>query len=151
MTPLPTVEHPGELPIREVARRTGFSRSTLRYYESIGLVSPIARDDSSGHRRYDEDAVQVLEALACLRTTGMGVDAMRTYLRNMARGRSAASDQRQLFEEHRDRVSREIEQLRTRSLYLDGKARLWAAREAEDATAEDRAIRDLGPLTEALR
>lgn len=151
MTPIPTVEHSGELPIREVARRTGFSRATLRYYESIGLVSPVARDDSSGHRRYDEHAVQMLEALACLRTTGMGVDAMRTYLRNMSRGRGAATDQRRLFQEHHDRVLQEIEQLRTRALYLEGKVRLWAAREAEEATAEAQAIRDLGPLTEALR
>jgi DNA-binding transcriptional MerR regulator len=151
MAPLPDVERPRELPIREVARRTGFSRPTLRYYESIGLVSPVARDDSSGHRRYDEDAVQTLEALSCLRTTGMGVDAMRTYLRNMARGRSAATDQRRLFQEHHDRMLRDIDGLRTRARYLEGKARLWAAREAADATAEAEAIRDLGPLTEALR
>jgi DNA-binding transcriptional MerR regulator len=151
MTSSPTVEHSQELPIREVARRTGFSRATLRYYESIGLVSPVARDDSSGHRRYDENAVQTLEALACLRTTGMGVDAMRTYLRNMARGVGAATDQRRLFEEHHDRVLREIEQLRTRALYLDGKVRLWAARETADEAAEARAIQELGPLTKALR
>ncbi|WP_354700818.1 hypothetical protein DSM112329_01108 [Paraconexibacter sp. AEG42_29] len=151
MTSFSTVEQAAELPIREVARRTGFSRATLRYYESIGLVAPVARDDSSGHRRYDERAVQMLEALACLRTTGMGVEAMRAYLHNMERGHVAAADQRRLFEEHHARVMREIEQLHTRARYLDGKVRLWAAREAGDADGQAGAIEDLGVLTEALR
>jgi hypothetical protein len=31
-----TADHPAGLSIQEVARRTGFSESTLRYYERIG-------------------------------------------------------------------------------------------------------------------
>jgi len=40
------------LTIRDVSRRSGLSEPTLRYYEEIGLIGPIARDESSGHRRY---------------------------------------------------------------------------------------------------
>jgi MerR family transcriptional regulator, copper efflux regulator len=38
--------------IRDVSRRSGLSEPTLRYYEEIGLIGPIARDESSGHRRH---------------------------------------------------------------------------------------------------
>jgi hypothetical protein len=39
--------------IQQVARLTGLSEYTLRYYERIGLIDRVSRDDSSGHRRYD--------------------------------------------------------------------------------------------------
>jgi MerR family transcriptional regulator, redox-sensitive transcriptional activator SoxR len=43
------------LTIGEVARITGVPASTIRYYESIGLLPAPARE--SGQRRYDEDVV----------------------------------------------------------------------------------------------
>jgi DNA-binding transcriptional MerR regulator len=39
--------------IGEAAQRSGFSASTLRYYEGIGLVRPVART-ASGYRLYDD-------------------------------------------------------------------------------------------------
>jgi len=39
------------LTIREAPARTGITVHTLRYYERIGLVQPVARA-RSGHRRY---------------------------------------------------------------------------------------------------
>jgi MerR family copper efflux transcriptional regulator len=39
--------------IGQVADRTGFAASTLRYYEGIGLVDPVTRTDA-GYRLYDE-------------------------------------------------------------------------------------------------
>jgi hypothetical protein len=40
------------LTIQDVSRRSGLSEPTLRYYETVGLIGPIARDARSGHRRY---------------------------------------------------------------------------------------------------
>jgi MerR family transcriptional regulator, copper efflux regulator len=42
--------------IAEVARRTGFTPATLRYYEEIGLLPPPRRSDG-GYRMYDDDVV----------------------------------------------------------------------------------------------
>ena len=39
--------------IGQVADRTGFTASTLRYYEGIGLVAPATRTDA-GYRLYDD-------------------------------------------------------------------------------------------------
>ncbi|MGO9971970.1 MAG: MerR family transcriptional regulator [Solirubrobacteraceae bacterium] len=49
----------------------------MRNYEEVGLVGPIDRDASSGHRRYRTEDVDVLQALACL--LGVGIEDMRTY------------------------------------------------------------------------
>ena len=40
-----------DLSIRQAARETGLSNDTLRYYERIGLLGPVARNNG-GQRRY---------------------------------------------------------------------------------------------------
>ncbi|RRN58472.1 MerR family DNA-binding transcriptional regulator, partial [Caulobacter sp. 602-1] len=36
--------------IREASMISGLPESTLRYYEQSGIIAPITRDQSSGHR-----------------------------------------------------------------------------------------------------
>jgi DNA-binding transcriptional MerR regulator len=66
------------LTIQGVSRRSGLSEPTLRYYEEIGLIGPVARDASSGHRRYRTEDLDVLQALACIRELGVSIEDMRT-------------------------------------------------------------------------
>src|SRR5438874_13749722 len=101
------------LTIQEVSRRSGLSEPTLRYYEEVGLIGPINRDASSGHRRYDGEDVDTLQMLACLRAMGMGIEDMRTYQANRARGREAAAEQRDLLLRHAVAVEAQIGVLRT--------------------------------------
>jgi MerR family transcriptional regulator, copper efflux regulator len=82
------------LTIQDVSRRSGLSGPTLRYYEEVGLIGPIERDASSRHRRYREEDLDTLQALACLRAMGVGIEDMRTYQANRARGHEAAGEQR---------------------------------------------------------
>jgi DNA-binding transcriptional MerR regulator len=130
------------LTIQEVSRRSGLSEPTLRYYEEVGLVGPVDRDTRSGHRRYDDADLDVLQALACLRALGMGIEDMRTYQANRARsGPAVAAEQRDLLLRHAERMTAEIAALHTRLDYLREKAALWDARAHGDAAAEATAQR----------
>jgi MerR family transcriptional regulator, copper efflux regulator len=130
------------LTIQEVSRRSGLSEPTLRYYEEVGLVGPVDRDTRSGHRRYDDADLDVLQALACLRALGMGIEDMRTYQANRARsGPAVAAQQRDLLLRHATRMAAEIAALHTRLDYLQEKAALWDARARGDAAAEATAQR----------
>ena len=125
------------LTIQEVSRRSGLSEPTLRYYEEVGLVGPVDRDERSGHRRYHDQDLDVLQALACLRALGMGIEDMRTYQANRARrGRAVAAEQRDLLLRHAERIEAEIVALHTRLDYLREKAALWDARAHGDAVGE---------------
>jgi DNA-binding transcriptional MerR regulator len=130
------------LTIQEVSRRSGLSEPTLRYYEEVGLVGPVDRDDRSGHRRYADDDLDVLMALACLRALGMGIEDMRTYQANRVRAnrgehrRAVAAEQRNVLLRHAERIQAEIAALHTRLDYLREKSALWDARAHGDAVAE---------------
>ncbi len=103
--------------------RSGLSEPTLRYYEQVRLIGPIERDPSSRHRRYREADLNTLQALACLRAMGVGIEDMRTYQANRLRGREGAGEQRDLLLRHAERVVVEIETLRTHLDYLRAKQR----------------------------
>ncbi len=138
------------LSIQDVSRRSGLSEPTLRYYEDVGLIGPIARDASSGHRRYREHDVDTLQALACLRAMGVGIEDMRTYQANRELGHAAAAQQRDLLLRHAERVEAEIATLRIHVEYLREKAGLWDARDRGDAAAEAEARQRIQGVTPRL-
>jgi MerR family transcriptional regulator, copper efflux regulator len=141
------------LSIQDVSRRSGLSEPTLRYYEQVGLIGPIERDESSGHRRYREEDVDTLQALACLRAMGVGIEDMRTYQANRTRGHEAAGEQRDLLLRHAQRIEAQIATLRIHLEYLHAKAALWDARDHGDAGAETEAnlrVQDMYPRLEEV-
>jgi DNA-binding transcriptional MerR regulator len=141
------------LTIQEVSRRSGLSEPTLRYYEQVGLIGPVERDPSSGHRRYREEDLDTLQALACLRAIGVSIEDMRAYQANRARGREAAGEQRDLLARHAERIEVQIATLRVHLEYLQAKAALWDARDRGDAVAEAEAnsrVQDMYPRLEEV-
>jgi DNA-binding transcriptional MerR regulator len=126
--------------MQEMSRRSGFSEATLRYYERIGLLGPVDRDPGSGHRQFGAATVDRVDALACLRSSGMGVEGMRRYVALLGQGDEAATELRELFEGQSEHLAAEVERLRVRHEYLTLKARLWQAREHGDPDTEAASI-----------
>lgn len=61
--------------ISDVATRSGFSTSTLRYYEAVGLLAP-ARTDA-GYRVYDDRTVEWLDFVSRAKGLGLSLDEIR--------------------------------------------------------------------------
>ena len=57
---------------------TGLSTHTLRYYERIGLIHPIDREQNT-RRCYTADDVGWIDFLLKLRATGMSIKDMQRY------------------------------------------------------------------------
>lgn len=65
--------------IGELSKKSGLSRSTLLYYDSIGLLKPSRRMES-GYRLYGEDDVQRLERICAYRDMGIALSDIRDLL-----------------------------------------------------------------------
>jgi DNA-binding transcriptional MerR regulator len=96
--------------IQEAAARCGLSAHTLRYYERIGLLDPVARG-TGNQRRYDEADLAWLAFLQRLRATGMPIRTMRRFAELRRGGESTVSARRVILEEHREEVLERIADL----------------------------------------
>ena len=123
--------------IREAAALTGLPATTLRYYESIGVIAPVSRGASSGHRVYDDTDLDQLTWIACLAATGMSVSDMRRYVANGQAGTAAAREQIELLTQQQRRLEREAEQVELRRRYVALKIDYWHAVDAGDHARAD--------------
>ncbi|MGH2347736.1 MAG: MerR family transcriptional regulator, partial [Chloroflexota bacterium] len=68
-----------ELTVGELARRTGVSIRTLRYYDEVGLLPPSARTEA-GYRLYTPNDIARLQQIRSLRHLGFSLAAVRECL-----------------------------------------------------------------------
>jgi len=145
----PTTRH--EYTIKEAAALTGLPASTLRYYESVGVIAPVGRGVSSGHRVYDEDDLDQIMWVACLAATGMSVSDMRTYVANGQLGPSAAGEQIELLTERQRRLASEAQQLALRQRYVTLKIDYWHAVAAGDTSQAELLAGEARVLADELK
>jgi MerR family redox-sensitive transcriptional activator SoxR len=72
-----------EMTIGQVAEEAGLAPSTLRYWESVGILPPARR--VSGQRRYDQRVFQRLAIIRVAQEGGFNVSEIRTLLRGFSR------------------------------------------------------------------
>ena len=137
--------------IKEAAALTGLPASTLRYYETIGVIAPVSRGASSGHRVYDEGDLDQLMWVACLAATGMSVADMRSYVANGPLGAQRADEQIRLLTEQQRRLAAEAEQVALRHRYVRIKVDYWHAVAAGDAERAELLSEQARALADALR
>jgi DNA-binding transcriptional MerR regulator len=137
--------------IKEAAALTGLPASTLRYYESIGVIAPVSRGTSSGHRVYDEEDLDQLMWVACLAATGMSVSDMRAYVANGSLGPAAAPEQIELLAAQQRRLAEEAGQIALRQRYVRIKIDYWHAVEAGDLAHADLLSGEARTLADELR
>ncbi len=65
--------------IGHLAKAFGLSRSTLLYYDKIGLLKPTTRSDAN-YRCYGEAAYQRLEKIMTYRKTGLSLEEIQKLL-----------------------------------------------------------------------
>ena len=127
------------LTIKDVSQRTGLSAHTLRYYERIGLIAPVARA-TGGQRRYADPVVLVNEILTAdhvlrLRTTGMPIQGMLEFARLRSEGNVTARTRRKILESHLADVLSNIASLQQSAEALQTKIGIY--RQIEHSFSQD--------------
>jgi DNA-binding transcriptional MerR regulator len=133
--------------IQQVAKLTGLSEYTLRFYEKI---DPVDRDDSSGHRRYDADGLARIEALARLRAVGLGIDEMRVLMHSRGHRPETVETKIALLAAHKNKLDQEIRSLRARKRFTENRVAYWQAVLAGDEAAAGRLPAEGDALSERL-
>ena len=106
--------------ISEVARRSGLSISTIRFYEKSGLCPRIKRG-SDGKRLFSATDMEWLMLLSSLRTTGMPMSEMHAFAGLYASGDDTIPQRKAALLKHRQSLETRQEELERCRKILDRK------------------------------
>lgn len=96
--------------IGEVSSRSGLPPKTIRYYEEIGLITPLR--STNGYRAFRPSDLNKLVFLGRARSLGFHVEQCRTLLALYADDGRASSDVKQIAQHHLIEIDRKIAELR---------------------------------------
>ena len=95
--------------IGQLAKKYGLSRSTLLYYDSIGLLSPSGRSESN-YRLYSRQDLERMERIRLFRSAGLPLEAIGTLLDKSGSGQGSGLDR--TLEQRLQVINGEIQALR---------------------------------------
>jgi len=89
--------------IAEVSDQYGLSTDTLRYYERVGLIPPVNRNDS-GIRDYNELDLRRVEFIKCMRSAGLPVEVLIEYVALVQQGDTTIEARKEILVEQREQL-----------------------------------------------
>src|SRR5689334_17232708 len=96
--------------IAEVSEQYGISIDTLRYYERIGLIPPVNRNES-GIRDYNELDLRRVDFIKCMRRAGLPIEVLIDYMELVQQGDRTIDARKEILIEQRDLLVARMEDM----------------------------------------
>ena len=96
--------------IKEVADMMNVEPSTLRYYDSIGLLPGVKR--VNGRRVFEDKDFKWLRVLNCMKKINMPIDKIRSYVKLAEKGDSTLQERFDMILEQKEIVLGQIDELK---------------------------------------
>lgn len=96
--------------IAEIAKKYEVSADTLRYYERIGLIPPVARD-KNGNRNYTETDYNWVQFAKCMRGAGISIEKLIEYVKLFQMGIETIPARKKLLQEQYEVLGTQIAEL----------------------------------------
>lgn len=110
--------------IAEVSEQYGISLDTLRYYERIGLIPPVTRNES-GIRDYKELDVRRVEFVKCMRSAGLPIEVLIEYIGLVQQGDQTIEARKDILVEQRELLIARMEQMQKTLDILNHKIEMY--------------------------
>ena len=117
--------HSLHLSVQDVARRTGLTAHTVRFYERRGLVPPVGRD-RNGYRRYTDLDVEWLIFVSRLRASGMPITAVKRFVDLTLAGEHSIPERIALLREHEQLLLRRRQEVQAHLDLVQGKIKRYS-------------------------
>ena len=104
--------------IKEVAARAGLPAKTIRYYEEIGLITPLRQ--ANGYRAFRESDLHKLAFIGRSRSLGFTIEDCRALLALYEDRARASADVKALAAAHLTRIEAKLTELQAMKRTLSG-------------------------------
>ena len=106
--------------IAEVSKQFDISADTLRYYERIGLLSHVHRNES-GIRDYGEQDLARIRFVKCMRGANVSIEALLEYMELFEGGDATLRARKAILEKEREKVRERMAEMQAGLDRLDYK------------------------------
>jgi DNA-binding transcriptional MerR regulator len=110
--------------ISRVSEQSGISPDTLRYYERIGLLPTVNRNES-GIRDYSELDLRRVESVKCMRRAGLPIDVLIEYYGLVQQGDETIEARKEILMEQRAQLAAKMAEIQETLDLLDYKIRVY--------------------------
>lgn len=97
--------------ISEVAKELNLTIYTLRYYDKEGLM-PFVERAQNGTRLFKESDISALKLIECLKSTGMPIKEIKTFIDWCSEGDSTLQQRYDMFLERKASVEAQMAELK---------------------------------------
>ncbi|MDT3427642.1 DNA-binding transcriptional MerR regulator [Paenibacillus forsythiae] len=111
--------------IGQVAEKSNLSIHTLRYYEKEGLL-PFIKRNGSGIRIYEDEHIEWLKFICCLRDTGMSISQLKDFVELTVQGDATVEQRIQMLELQKQTVQEQVNTLMSYIGMIDFKIGMYA-------------------------
>lgn len=110
--------------IAEVSEQYGISPDTLRYYERIGLIQPVNRNES-GIRDYNEADMKRVEFIKCMRSAGLPIEVLIEYVGLVQQGDGTIEARKEILKKQRNLLAARMAEMQKTLDLLDYKVEVY--------------------------
>ncbi|WP_127583620.1 MerR family transcriptional regulator [Paenibacillus koleovorans] len=112
--------------VKEAAQITGLTEHAVRFYTDKGLVPSVQRNQNN-IRMFDEESINWLHGVKCLKQSGMSIEAIKTYVDLCLEGESTIPQRSVLMMEHKETALAKLEEAKRHVVHLEEKTALYQA------------------------
>ena len=108
----------------QVCRELDITYQTLKYYCNEGLIPNVKRDKNN-YRIFDENTVNWISSLSCLKKCGMSIKDMKQYLDYCLQGQSTIPERQVMLNKQRNFLLEKINELEKSINFIDEKQEFY--------------------------
>lgn len=110
--------------MKETCEKVGMSYQTLKFYCNQGLIPNVKRDKNN-YRIFDDDNINWIKSLSCLKKCGMSIDEMRRYLDLCLQGQSSIPERKIMLDAKRKELELQKKEIDDSLSFIDWKQNFY--------------------------
>ena len=110
--------------IAEVSEQFDLSTDTLRYYERVGLIPPVHRNES-GIRDYNELDLRRVDFIKCMRSAGLPIEVLIEYVALVQQGDKTIEARKDILKEQHELLLARVNELQKTLVLLNHKIEVY--------------------------
>lgn len=110
--------------MNQTCQAVGMTYETLKYYCNEGLIPNVKRDKNN-YRVFDENDIEWIRNLTCLKKCGMSIQDMKTYIKLCLEGESSIPERKIILDKQKDELLDRINELQECVEYINWKQQFY--------------------------